>query len=360
MNTKSRKRYLPTADLRNQSGSAAMLIPLGILLVIIGLGAFSADIAHNVSVRTEMQSATDAGALAGAAALVDPNTAPMATYNAQQVAGLNKADGNPVSTTSPNTNVSVAIDNNVPGEIGTCQVTASQPIQNWMGSLFGHGSDTISVTSTAAASQTINQVASNMLFPLTISLDAVPTDKNGSQLPLGKLNQGDTIYIYINSQQVKNGAFTSFTVKNTDANWFNSAIDQNLGLSSPQSNFIPQTKIGDQIFLDNGVAGQKALAKGAEFSAVKAKDELILPVIEGTPPMVQARPVIGFVVIKVSDVVINQSGGQVEAIVGTLVHAAVRGQKGDVLGAGLDASEDAQLKTLSPSNVRLIANSQGF
>lgn len=355
-------KYKPAQKfrIRDERGSLGILIPLSILLGILGLGAFSADISHNVAVRAQLQSATDAGALAGAASLIDPLTAPLASYNATRVTGLNSADGVYVANTTPGTNVSVSVDTNVAGEYGTVTVTASQPITNWLASLAGHSTDTITVTSVAAASKTVNAIAGNMLFPLAISLDAAPTDGKGAGLPLGKLKQGDTVHVFINSQQVKNGSFTSYTVKNTDANWLNTVIDQALGLVSPQGTSIPVVHIGDPIYLDNGVAGQKDLAKGQEFQALKDKGNLVLPVIEGTPPFNQARPVVGWVVIKVTDVIINQSGGQVEDIVGTISQAAVRGQKGDVFGAGLDASEDANLITMSPSSVRLIQNPQGF
>ena len=143
---------------RDERGSLGILIPLSILLGILGLGAFSADISHNISVRAQMQSATDAGALAGAAALMDPLKAPLASYNASRVTAMNSADGVYVSNTSPGTNVSVSVNTNVPGEYGTVTVRASQPIQNWLASLLGHTNDTITVTSVAAASKTVNAV----------------------------------------------------------------------------------------------------------------------------------------------------------------------------------------------------------
>ncbi|MBX9688087.1 MAG: hypothetical protein K2X27_15375 [Candidatus Obscuribacterales bacterium] len=350
------KSKQPQYNLRSESGTMGMLIPGTVLLMIIGVGAFSADIAHNVSVRTQLQSATDAAALAGAAALIDPETAPMASYRATQVAGMNSADGVPVSATTPNTTVAVSINTNVPGEIGTCEVTASQPVQNWLASIFGHGSDTITVTSTAAASKTVSSIAGNIMFPLAVSIDAIPTTKSGSQLPLGKLQPGQTVNIYINSQQVKNGAFTSFGVKNTNANWLNDAIDQGLGFTAPQSNFIPPVQMGEPIFLDNGVAGQKKLAGSSRLNALKGKDHIVLPVIEGTPPFNQSQPIIGWVVVKVTNVTVNQSGGQVETIAGTITHAAVRGKKGDIFGVPSNPSANSNLTAMSPSNVRLIEN----
>lgn len=355
-----RKANLIKTHARNERGSLSILMPLAILASIMGLGAFAADIAHNTAVRVQLQSATDAGALAGAAALIDPATAPLAASNASRVTGLNSADGVYVSTSTPNTTVDVVIDTNVPGEIGTCKVTASQPIQNFLGTIFGHNTDTISVSSIAAASRMVNKVAGNTLFPLAVSIDAVPGDKSGNQAPLGSLKPGDSVYLYINSQQVKNAAFTSFTVAPTNASWLNQAISQSLGLSAPQSNFIPPVQLGDPIYLDNGVSGQKKLASSSEFAALQAKNELTLPVIEGVPPFNQTRPVIGWVSIKVKSVLINQSGGEVETIVGTVTHAAVRGQKGDILSTGLGTNFDTSLQNMSPNSVRLIANVQGF
>lgn len=342
---------------RNQQGTMGMLIPCAILLAILGVGAFSSDIAHNVTVRAQLQSATDAAALAGAASLVDPETAPLASYNATKLASLNQADGLSVATTNPNTSVDVQIDTSVAGEHGTCRVTASQPIQNWLAAMFGHSTDTVSVTSTAAASSTVGKIAGNIMFPLAVSLDAVPSTRTISQLPLSALKPGDTFYIYINSQQIKNGGFTSFGVKDTNANWLNDAIDQSLGFNSPQANFIPPVEMGQPIYLMNGVAGQKKLANDSRLSALKAKDSLVLPVVEGAPSFNQSRPVIGWVVVQVKGVEVNQSGGEVETIEAVITHAAVRGEKGDILGTASDESANSNLTSMSPSFVRLISNS---
>ena len=344
---------------RTQTGSVGILIPSTVLLLVLGVGAFSADVAHNTTVRAQLQSATDAGALAGAAALSNTETAYSAAYNAAQVTGLNDSNGVKVASTSPGTNVQVSIDTNVAGERGVCTVTATQTIDNWLASLFGRPTDVVEVTSTAAASQTVSGVAANMLFPLAVSIDAVPTHKSISQLPLGKLKPGDTFNVYINSQQIKNGAFTSFTVKNTNANWFNDAIDQGLGLKAPTAGFIPPVHIGDQIYLSNGVAGQKRLANAEELEALRAGEHFLLPVIEGTPPYNQSRTVIGWVSVKVKNVETNNSGGEVETIETEIVDAAVRGEKGAILGNS-DASATANLALMSPSSVRLIPNANAL
>lgn len=343
--------------LRDQKGSLGILIPSSVLLLVLGVGAFSADIAHNVTVRAQLQNATDAGALAGAASLADPDEAYNAAYNAALLTSKNSADGTPVSATTPNTNVQVSIELDGQDERGTCTVTATQPIQNWLASMFGHSSDTISVTSTAAASLTVNRIASNILFPLAVSLDAVPTSKTVSQLPLSKLKVGDKFYIYINSQQIKNGAFTSFVTKDTNANWLNDAIDQSLGFKAPKPDFIPTTRIGENIYLINGVAGQKSLADDPRITALTERDHFVLPVIEGTPPFNQSRPVIGWVVVKIKGVEKNKSGGEVETIETEITNAAVRGEKGEIFGASNgDAEATKNLTSMSPSFVRLIPN----
>lgn len=336
---------------RNNHGSLGMLIPCAILFVILAVGSFAADLVHHTLVRAELQNATDAAALAGASALVTTTTAPLASYYATSAAALNYADGDPVSNTA-RTTVDVRLNTNVPQEIGQCQVKASCQIQNWLSPIFGRDTDKITVCSTAACSSSINGVAANILFPIAVSLDAAPNNKNVSKLPLRDLKLGDTFSIFINSQQVKNGAFTSMGVKNTNANWINQAINQTLGISPSTPNFIPAVHIGDPIFLDNGVAGQKTLAGEPRLSALKGKN-IAIPVIEGQPPFNQSRPVVGWVVIKVTSVEVNKSGGVVEVIEGTLVKVPIRGSSGPIATPG-------NLQAASPSSVRLIANTQDF
>lgn len=421
------------------SGSAAALISSLFLIGIIGIGALASDLTHNVAVRTELQTATDAAALAGARALIDPNTAALASYYATTVASQNKADGTAVQTDSNGSLVEVDVEGEGVDTIGTVTVTAHRPISNWLGSIFGHPTDTITTVSRAEASQTTAAVNSNVLFPLAVSIDAVPFDGNGPLAPsqdsntstntsggtstttsgngngngkgnststststsngngngkgnsssgtssdtsggtattsggtgsgttttssgtvvstkaLKDLSVGDTLYMYINSQQVKNAAFTSFSKTNPNANWLNDAIDQALGLTAQEANFIPSVKIGDPISLINGVAGQKSLAEGDRLEAFIDKPVVYLPVMAGSPPFNQARPIVGWVAVKINNVVKNQSGGVVETVEATLLKAPILGRKGDIPPTG-DATADAALQQFSPSTVRLLSN----
>lgn len=439
---------------RNMSGSAAAVIASFFLLGILAVGSIAADVTHNVSVRTELQTATDAAALAGARALTDPDTQSLASTYATNAAGQNKADGSSVATDGNGSTVDVDVELGGENVIGTVTVTASKPIANWLGSLIGHPTDTITTISRAEASQYTYQVNSNVLFPLAVSIDAVPFDGNGngngntsgtdtstttttttnattttstdsgnngngkgnngggsttttsttdsgngngksngknsssdttttatttssgsttgsttttsgttttssgtvvSTKALKDLNVGDTVRIYINSQQVKNGAFTSFTKPNPNANWLNDVIDQQLGLAEPEANKVPSVKIGDPISLINGVAGQKSLAEGDRLAALQDKAIIYLPVISGTPPFNQERPIIGWIAVKVKNVLTNQSGGVVETVEAELLKAPILGRKGDLPPTG-DPSWDTALQNLSPSTVRLLSN----
>ncbi|MBX9570950.1 MAG: hypothetical protein K2X77_18795 [Candidatus Obscuribacterales bacterium] len=450
-------------DQRNMSGSAAAVIASVFLLGILAVGAIATDVTHNVSVRTELQTATDAAALAGARALTDPDTQGAASYYATQTAAQNKADGSLVATDGNGSTVDVDVEMGGENTIGIVTVTANKPISNWLGSLIGHPTDTITTVSRAEASQTTFQVNSNVLFPLAVSIDAVPFDGNGngpsspsndsnttggttttttgttttadsgnngngkgnngggssssgttstadsgsngngkgngkspststttttsgtttsgtttntgststtstsasttttpsgttvSTKALKDTNVGDKFYIYINSQQVKNGAFTSFTKPNPNANWLNDVIDQQLGLAAPVPNMVPSVKIGDPISLINGVAGQKSLAEGDRLQALQDKPIIYLPVMSGTPPFNQERPIIGWIAVKVDNVVTNQSGGVVETVEVTLLKAPILGRKGDIPPTG-DASWDTALQNFSPSTVRLLSN----
>src|SRR3984893_12192304 len=96
---------------RNRLREGVILVLRALLLVVIlGMASFSIDIGYMIYVESELQNATDASALAGAAALMQPylqywypnqsasaqaiiltNAIASATSEAQRLAGLNKA-----------------------------------------------------------------------------------------------------------------------------------------------------------------------------------------------------------------------------------------------------------------------------
>jgi hypothetical protein len=335
----------------NQNGSIIALVPLVILIVVIGIGAYAIDTNHNITVRSEMQNATDAGALGGARDLIDPQTERNADFTSLDVAAQNTADGKNVSNATPGVSITSQCSSWDPSNnSATCTVDAQQKINNVFAKIFGHATDNINTHSQAIAYRSVTGINPNTGFPMIVSIDTT----NGNPKPLYKLNLGDSFDIFINSQQYKNAAWTSFLNNNTNANWLKSAMDMALGISTMQPGTFTGINVGDSASMGNGVMAQKALADGAELSALTNADaQYIVPVMMGDPPYNQSRPVVGFITIKVTGVEINKSGGQVEVLHATLVKGVTKGTGGIPTVSGKTAIDDA-LKNLSPGTTQLV------
>lgn len=94
--------------LREQQGAAGMMTAL-LIIIFVAIMAIVIDLGHLHSVRNELQNAADAGALAGARALIkmedypvvevpDPPYCQKARETAVAATTLNKADGTPIET----------------------------------------------------------------------------------------------------------------------------------------------------------------------------------------------------------------------------------------------------------------------
>ncbi|HEY9792160.1 MAG TPA: pilus assembly protein TadG-related protein [Candidatus Obscuribacterales bacterium] len=339
-----------TIGVRSRSGSLIALIPAVILLFIVGIGAFAMDISHNVTVRTELQSATDAAALAGARDLLQDNTINNASNDALTVAGENTADGLAVSNGTPNDSVTEVDQFDAANQTGTVTVDGSRQIHNMFSSLFGHSSDTVNTHSVAQAWRSVTTIYPNQAFPMMVSLDTT----QGNQIPLYQHKVGDTFNIYINSQQWKNAAWTGFNTGNTNANYITNAIDQLFGFSAMQPGYIPQMSVGDTMSLGNGVAGQKQLAGGNYINVLTDPQfNIVLPVMSGDPPYNQSRQADGYVIVHVNSVDINQSGGQVETFHVTIVKGVVKGT-GGIPGTTVPANLVPGITTISAGAVKLV------
>ena len=82
--------------LQQQRGTVALVFTV-MLSLIFAAGAFALDIGHALVVRNELQNAADAGALAGARALLKPGASmpnwAAADADSATIAGLNGSDG---------------------------------------------------------------------------------------------------------------------------------------------------------------------------------------------------------------------------------------------------------------------------
>lgn len=347
MSIKPVKPITNKVNKRRQSGILAYILPAIILMLGAGLAALGTDIAHGVDCRSELQNATDAGALAGALDLFTPNNNSNAIAHALQIAGQNTADGRLVSQNSPHTTVTANILNPAnPIIIGQCQCNGSMQVDNYFAKMFGMFNQTVNTTSTATAYNSLISVDPGILFPLAVSIDTL----NGHTVPLYQNKVGDTVTFIVNSSKFDNSAWTSFTIPNTNANWLSQAIDSALGINFVPG-LIPGVNIGDQISLINGVAGTKDLTADPENSALLSTI-VCLPVIQGETAFNQSRPLIGWITVQITKVSKNNGKGNVLQFTATIVKGIEQGTPG-AINSTSSTQINTALNALSPGTVQL-------
>lgn len=264
---------------RKERGSMSVLLVL-ILLGVVMLGALSMDLAHGAMVRDQLQTATDAGALAGAQeltrnALTSSDTSTAQAY-ATNITASNLADSIPVSN-SKSTNVSVEMVTTWMPR--TITVTATRQVDCLFARLVGWNGFPVSATSTAAAYQKFQSVRPGQVSALAVSLDCVPSKGAQKGVPLNSIigpgaeNQIFTIVLAPTKEE--NGA------------WIKDWSDLN----------EDSVDIGvDQISLTNGV-------KASMVKALTPGETIILPIFKGDGPFNDKRTVVaivGFTITSVS------------------------------------------------------------
>ena len=337
-----------TNRIRSQRGSLGVLFLLVAALIMIGLLSFAVDVAHIVCVRTELQNACDAAAMAGAQDLSVAHEDCEA--HALAVAEQNLADGWAISNESSPVDIDVEVTELTVSNPGTVRVTASIESNHLWSKIFNRHSDIVRATALAGGYGSLTEADTNNLFPLVVSLDS---SKNGFAPALNTVHVGESFNLLINSQQFKNAAFTSFTEKSTNNNWISNAIDQAIGLTPKEAVTIPPVSIGDNIYLSNGVLGQKSLAKDPQYGALMDQDVIYIGVVEGAVPFNQTRPLVGFVGVKVTAITTNGKGGQVETLTVKLIKGLTTGTDGMIPKTSSTQSDNA-LSELSPYTCKLL------
>lgn len=337
---------------RAEGGFLGSCIYVAGVLIVFLLCSLGTDISHLVAVRAQMRNAADAAALAGAADLFKNHND--CHRHALAVAEINVADGYPVSNKSESVTVTTAVVPPVGNDLGTVTVNVKMILNNLVTPVFGRMLDTLDVTAVAGGAGKLVEVPENILFPFAPSIDTLPSpDKGADPTPLMNRKVGDIHQFYINSQQVKNGGFTSFTEKNTNAQWVREAISQSLGITPSQPGFIPPVKVGDDIYMSNGVLGEKTLADDPYLSKLCEPDRTIwLPIIKGDPPYNQTRKCIGFMAVKVLNVTTNQPG-IVETLTVRIQSSLVDGTGGKIPSTG-NGQIDTALNNFAPGVVKLL------
>ncbi len=350
------KRNLASVASRKR-GLLGSMILIALLLIITSVMSLGVDYAHLAASRTQIRNAADAAALGGAMQLYkDPSTC---EAYAKTLAEHNIADGIKLKNFSDQVIVTATTQAPTTTDLGKVTVTIDVLLDDLISPIFGRFSDRIHCVSVAGGTGTVVRSFEDVLFPLAVSIDFKPSGVKGEPSTgslADAINGSKLLTIYINSQKYKNGAWTSFSTKNTNANWITDAIAKCLGIQSSKYSdvIIPSVHIGvDDIFLNNGVAGQKDLADDPFYSKLTDGRTLILPVISGDPALNQSRLCIGMVAVKVLAVTKNDKNGVVETLVVQIMDTAIPGIAGTITATG-NPQWDTALGEATPAVVKLL------
>lgn len=310
----------------DQSGAISVLIALSIV-VLLGMGALAIDVGHLSVVKSELQKAADAGALAGARGLVpydnvslppQPNWLEGQT-RATQTVRENKADGKPLTDcqvqsgywsfatkTLQSTGI-LPTSADVPAIKVTIAKTVGKnggPVQMLFGPILGKRFSDVSAQALAFISGISGIPAHGGGFPLAVPLALV--DQYWFLDSPVSFKIGSTYHNPVGGQ------WTSFKVDSNNVPTIRDLIAN--GNPDP-------LKIGDDIWIQPGT--KDTLFKDA---ASKIKHIVILPVVTTDFATHSYTPILGFVSFYIEDSV----GGSGKYVLGHIVkgHALVAANPG--------------------------------
>jgi Flp pilus assembly protein TadG len=291
----------------DQSGSLAVVAAL-LLLVLAGMAALVMDIGRLAVVKSEMQKAADAGALAGARALSSGPSFPnwtSAQSRAAATAQENKVDGSLITASQcqvqvgywnyswqPNTApANLQSTGIVPTaqDVPAVKVTVSKGTSQLNGPLFMMFASVLGITTRAvsaqavacAINQPVNKIDPGMAFPMAIPISFVTQLLGQSPPPAFRIGSS--------YHDPTGGQWTSFlsTANNVPD------IQQLIDTGNP----IP-LQVGDQIYIAPGT-------KDTLFNtAVSRKgDTVMIPVVSDDFASSSQTPIQGFVAFHIDDAV---------------------------------------------------------
>ena len=329
MNIRSRK------GLSDQSGSIAIIVGIAIF-VLLGLSALALDIAHMVTVKSQLQKAADAGSLAGARGLwplvqpvknpttINPDCA--AAFLAAQLTTLrNQVDGSNLAADGEIT-IQVGLWNYktktfTPGCTTNSNAVRVSTRRDGVVMLFAKvfGISTTNLSATATAVQDFASAMAGGAIPITL-------DKKVAQ----PTEPPTIIKVHM-------------TPDNTDnAGWF--VVPPDSAAAATLKAYInkkvcPPLKIGDLINLQNGADASVISALKDEFDTYHAADgywDTCIPLVE-TAKFGQTEPIVGFVAFRITKIVNTTDDKRVEGTVLQLIDspAAMPGPAGKEYGGVL-------------------------
>lgn len=346
------QRPITLRPVRKQTGSLGALLIAALILIGLAVGAIALDFSHMNAVRSELQNATDAGALAGAYDIIgDPDNAEPHALN---VTATNTADGRDVSNESTNTEVTAQkFEGGSFTDPSTVTVDAEMTVNHMLAPIFGRRTDNLAVRSIAACHPVVAILDKNQAFPIAVSIDQFPNGAGGHEKRLTQLKTGDDVTIIVrpNGNPGRNAVWTSFNYSSANTNTYVGMMEKVLGMdqTTRESYEVPAIEIGKtEIELDNGLNSGAGI-DGRVFSpTIKGKPFITLPLIKGDQYN-QSQIVIGFINMKVKQ--IRTTAGDL-TLEGTLIKGIVRGWPGKSETG--DGSVDNTVNTLSPAVVKLV------
>jgi Flp pilus assembly protein TadG len=307
----------------SESGAVAVYVAI-LLVVLLGAGALTIDIAHLASVKRELVKAAEAGALSGARGLWPVDLATAASRDPDWVTAQTKA-----STTATKNRVNGA-------NLTTDEVTVQVGRWNYATKTFTPGNNasanSVRVTASRAnvtmiLAQVLGQGPKNMSATAIAVMDFATAVGKGT-LPIA-VNQdyaktpGITVYIGFNPDAEDNGG------------WF--ALDPDSASASTFKNYIkndacPPLHIGDTIDLQNGCDTTALQLLADELINYPGGWVVLLPVVD-TPKFNHEDQIDAFVPIKITQVKTSGSPKYVKGTVLTMAEAASALPGGGKFGA---------------------------
>ena len=161
---------------RNQRGSLGTVLFAAAMLIVIIICSLAVDTAQTTYIRCQLRSVADAAAIAGAQDLSTDVT--KCETHALAVANENLKNCLQIEPGSGTTAISTVVTPPSNGSLGVVRVTLRMTVSHVMLSIINRPFDTVQVVAVAGGLGRITRHSGFKLFPLAVSIDALPG--NGS------------------------------------------------------------------------------------------------------------------------------------------------------------------------------------
>ena len=312
------------------------LAMVGMIPLMMGIGAFAIDMMHANTVKGELLKAADAGALAGAKELINWNGGagqPIIEARARTVTGLNIADGKTVASTSPQTTVTAAVitpPTSPNGAGGVVRVEAEMTTGNLWAQVFAQAAQTFGCTADATCAGIAN-TGPGGTYPLAIEINT-----NG---PGGDALASKTINDNLRLGWGQNVKWTGWGSMGSNANDVGT-LQSDFGVGNINESVAAkgQTDPGTMLNTTNGVQASNIGDLAGRIGQV-----IVMPVITDT-----SNEVISFVAYRIVSVTVNGANSVVD---GTIVAGPASGTGNHQPNAGV---YNTWISRNEPVKVRLV------